>query len=205
MEERSIDSLLLDGGCLCLNFINTIHDRYSDEPFDYLDDYDKILEWSVKVEILTEPEKKEIVFRAEKHETEAEKVHGRILRAREILYDFFLAVAQDKRPGKSAFSQFNGLLSETMSHLQLNLSGQLVSQHHWKDKTDLKYPLYPVIKSAYDLLTADIPERIKECTACGWLFLDQSKNKSRKWCSMESCGSNVKAKRYYHRKKAAER
>jgi predicted RNA-binding Zn ribbon-like protein len=59
----------------------------------------------------------------------------------------------------------------------------------------------PVIYSAYELLLADKLNRIKECTNCGWLFLDTTKNGTRRWCSMNTCGSIVKAKEWYHRNK----
>lgn len=202
-QQRRIENLSLDGGRLCLDFINTISDRYSEDPFDYLSDYEKILEWSVKVRLLMPPAKKELGLIAQKDESRAKKVHGRIIEAREVLYDYFLAIAQNESPDEHTQKQFNGLLAETMSRLELSLSEKLELRHDWRNRTGLKFPLYPVIKSAYDLLTAGTPERIKECGACGWLFLDQSKNRSRKWCSMETCGSNVKAKRYYHRMKSS--
>jgi len=46
--------------------------------------------------------------------------------------------------------------------------------------------------------------RVRECdgAACTWLFLDQSRNRSRRWCSMESCGNRAKARRHYHRQRA---
>jgi predicted RNA-binding Zn ribbon-like protein len=67
--------------------------------------------------------------------------------------------------------------------------------------TDLYLPLRMALKSAYDILTGEEPRRIKECGACGWLFLDRSKNNARRWCDMQSCGSIDKSRRYYQRKK----
>ncbi|MGH7701051.1 MAG: CGNR zinc finger domain-containing protein [Gemmatimonadales bacterium] len=46
---------------------------------------------------------------------------------------------------------------------------------------------------------------MKSCPSCGWFFLDASKNRSRRWCSMATCGSSAKARRYYRRRKAARR
>lgn len=202
-QERSINTLTLDGGCLCLDFINTVHSRTVEEPFEYLSGYGELLDWAVKVEILTLSERKELESIAGENRGKAKKVLTDLIKARELLYDFFLPIAQNKTPNKPFQVQFNKLLTEAMSQVELNISDSLKARQQWKNKSDLKFPLFPVIKSAYDLLTANTPERIKECDACGWLFLDHSKNKSRKWCSMESCGSNVKAKRYYHRKKAS--
>lgn len=46
-------------------------------------------------------------------------------------------------------------------------------------------------------------DRIKECPypQCGRLFLDQSKNRSRRWCEMSMCGNRTKARRHYRRGK----
>ena len=48
-------------------------------------------------------------------------------------------------------------------------------------------------------------ERVKICPGddCAWLFLDESKNRRRTWCSMETCGNRAKVKRHYRRKTAA--
>lgn len=202
-HDRSIDTLSLDGGWLCLDFINTVDDRTVDHPFEYLPGYSELLDWEVKVELLSPSEKGEMETIAGKNSGKAEKVLGELISARELLYDLFLAIARNKKPNNADQAQFNALLGDAMNQFELHLADNLETHLEWKNKLDLKFPLYPIIKSAHDLLTANTPERIKECGACGWLFLDQSKNRSRKWCSMELCGSNVKAKRYYHRKKAS--
>jgi predicted RNA-binding Zn ribbon-like protein len=49
------------------------------------------------------------------------------------------------------------------------------------------------------LLTQGQLDRLGECPSCGWLFLDTSKNRRRRWCSMATCGSRDKARRYYER------
>lgn len=201
MEERSIDTMTLDGGWLCLDFINTVHDRSVEEPFDYISDYRKLLEWSLKVESLSVSEKKRLEKNAKADRKKANREHENVIKARGVLYDFFLPIAQNKTPADNSQAEFNSLLRQTMSQIELKLEDHFEVSQGWKNRSDLAYPLYPVIKSAYDLLTMDKLDRVKECGACGWLFLDQSKNKSRKWCSMESCGSNVKAKRYYYRNK----
>ena len=62
--------------------------------------------------------------------------------------------------------------------------------------------LDPIIKSAADLLVSPELKRVKQCAddACGWLFMDKSRNNSRRWCSMKDCGNRAKAHRHYLRK-----
>ena len=59
-----------------------------------------------------------------------------------------------------------------------------------------------VVDAAVRLLTSDQLSRMKACPSCGWFFLDTSKNNSRRWCSMEDCGSIDKARRYYRKKRS---
>ena len=191
----------MDGGWVCLDFINTVHDRTVENPFEYLSGYPELLVWCVKVGILTSERKTAFDKKVKENREEAERILEDFIKAREILYSFFLPIAQNRVPGKKLQKQLNVLLNRTMGQLELEVVGKQDVHQKWRDKSSLEYPLNPIIKSAYDLLTQDLLDRVKECGACGWLFLDQSKNKSRKWCSMENCGSNVKAKRYYHRNK----
>jgi predicted RNA-binding Zn ribbon-like protein len=71
----------------------------------------------------------------------------------------------------------------------------------WRYET-VDSPLWPVALAAYELLTGPRAGRIKRCAGCPWLFLDQSKNGSRRWCSMEICGTNQKVRLYVSRRAA---
>src|SRR6185437_14794355 len=65
--------------------------------------------------------------------------------------------------------------------------------------------LWPISRAAADLLVSDAERRkVRQCGAgdCEWLFLDTSKNRSRQWCSMQSCGNREKARRHYQRVRA---
>jgi len=61
---------------------------------------------------------------------------------------------------------------------------------------------YRLADQAVDLLTSALMARVKSCPGCGWFFLDASKNRSRRWCSMAACGSSAKARTYYRRRTA---
>jgi len=64
-----------------------------------------------------------------------------------------------------------------------------------------------VVHDAAGLLTSEKLDRVEECAddRCGWLFLDVSRNRSRRWCAMEDCGNRAKARRHYKRKRAVRR
>jgi len=62
--------------------------------------------------------------------------------------------------------------------------------------------LSPVVHAAVELLTSGPLDRVKACAGCHWLFVDESKNRSRRWCTMEVCGTNEKVRRYLARRAA---
>jgi predicted RNA-binding Zn ribbon-like protein len=74
----------------------------------------------------------------------------------------------------------------------------------WEETTDPARVLWPVVRCAADLLTGPDLPLVRECraTGCGWLFVDETKNHSRRWCSMKGCGSRFKAREYYARRRA---
>lgn len=60
----------------------------------------------------------------------------------------------------------------------------------------------PVAVSAVELLAGPDLERVRRCPGddCGWLFLDESRNGRRRWCSMQTCGNRAKARAHYRRR-----
>ena len=73
------------------------------------------------------------------------------------------------------------------------------------ESDDLERPLWDIARSAADLLTSGDHDRIKECasTTCEWVFLDRSRNRSRRWCDMSDCGNRAKARRFHAKKQTA--
>ena len=74
----------------------------------------------------------------------------------------------------------------------------------WAESLEaLDRPLWPVVRSAADLLTSDELAHVHKCAGdtCGWLFVDRSRNHSRRWCDMNECGNVAKVRRYRTRRK----
>jgi predicted RNA-binding Zn ribbon-like protein len=68
-------------------------------------------------------------------------------------------------------------------------------------ETDLELAVWVLAQSAASLLTSDAMAHVHMCRSetCRWLFLDSSKNHSRRWCDMRLCGNRMKARRHYAR------
>ncbi len=199
MKERSIETIRIDGGCLIFNFINTVNTRVEEDYFEYLSDYQEFMNWCRKVEMMEDSEIKLFRKYSQEHPEEAAKALEKLIKTREMLFDFFDHVITDSKPDENLIAKFNTVLSGAISHLSIdqNLNWSVLI---WPD--DLTSPLNRILFSAYEVLWEKPIERIKKCDACAWLFLDTTKNGKRRYCSPETCGSNEKAKRYYYRKKA---
>lgn len=203
-KERNIDTLPLDGGVLCFDFINTVHSWRDDEQqHEYLDSYSTLVQWSAKVDILSAKRRKQLQQYASQHAEQAVKALEKIKQVRQLLYQFFAIIAAGNIEAlpDDLLHKFNTVLSDALSHIRFSKHNSRLGQDWKEDNTDLLQPLWIVMKSAYDILTGEDPQRIKECPACGWMFLDHTKNNKRRWCNPHSCGSIEKTKKYYQKKK----
>lgn len=63
--------------------------------------------------------------------------------------------------------------------------------------------IWSVADSFSKLLAEKELVRIKVCDNhdCGWIFYDESKNKSRRWCDEKACGNIMKVRNFRARKK----
>ncbi len=123
---------------------------------------------------------------------------------RESLYDVFAALAINEQPQRQALERVQHMFANAMLHATLAHTHQHFTWT-WEDQQRLDFMLWPITSSAMDILTSEEWKRVKQCPGvgdCGWLFLDTSKNGSRQWCSMQECGSRVKMRRQYARKRA---
>jgi hypothetical protein len=66
-------------------------------------------------------------------------------------------------------------------------------------------PVDALVASAAELVADGPIERLRICDNCTWLFLDHSRNGSRRWCSMEGCGNQIKSRRLTERRRTARR
>ena len=200
-KNRSIETMPLDGGCVCFDFVNTIHSRVEEDSYDYINTYDDLIEWMEKVRLLPSEKLKTLKKQVNTNKKGAQKAVDEIKNKRELLYNFFSPVIHSRAPEKSIIDRFNQSLSDSLSALAIhNDKGDLILG--WDNsKVNFYEPLKYIFKNAFDIITTIPQNRFKECGSCGWLFIDKSKNNSRTWCSMKTCGSIEKAKRYYYRKK----
>jgi predicted RNA-binding Zn ribbon-like protein len=194
-------NLTLLGGELCLDFVNTVEHRDGEQPLEFLRSYADLLAWSHHVGLLTSEEAQRLRQEAELRPTEAAGVLDQAMSWRETLYQIFAAASRDQPVDGEALAQLNAMLTQTFTHLQL-LPRQGGFAWDWKDSVrSLDRMLWPVLRSAADLLTGVQLDRLGQCPGCGWFFVDGSRSRTRRWCDMRVCGNRAKARRHYARQR----
>jgi predicted RNA-binding Zn ribbon-like protein len=203
VKKYNIETISFDGGRLCLDYINSVHDRLEVPLNDYLQTVNDLIQWSFRAKVIDSGTLKAIEQNVLENTGQADAFFAEAINLREILYEMFLCIARDKRIPQKKLDDFNNLVSLYFPHLKIIQSD--VYGEEWNYPTGSLYLITaPILKDAYDLLLQGKQNRIRECPNCGWLFYDSSKNSSRRWCSMESCGSNVKALSWYHKHKSKD-
>jgi predicted RNA-binding Zn ribbon-like protein len=193
------------GNSLCLDFTHTLDERWSGHPQELLNSYSDLVSWGLFMHLLTDDQAQHLRDEAARHPARASQAFQKAIVLREAIYRIFYEIAEDSSPAEADLITLNALLSETMSHARI-LSKEDGFVWDWDDdERTLERLPWLVVRSAADLLTSDELDTVRACAAedCRWLFLDTSKNHSRRWCDMKSCGNRAKARRYNVRKKSS--
>lgn len=196
---RTLETLELVGGTPCLDFVNTINSRLHPEH-DYLVEYVDLLGWAKKVGILSSAQASALQKQAKQNAKGARNALKAAWRLRELLYRLFASVAKGAQPAKQDLDSFVTSYAEAIARGQLVDAGEHY-RTNWRMEGALDSILWPLIYSAGELLQSKDLNHVKECPGCGWLFLDTSKNQSRRWCSMNTCGARDKMRRYHRRQR----
>jgi predicted RNA-binding Zn ribbon-like protein len=195
-----IGRLRIVGGNLAVDFVNTVDGEPDWEPgFDTLRSYEDLVGWGYHVGILSEGRALRLVREARGRSAEAEAVHTRALALRDDLYEVFRALALGTRPPPGGVEALRVAETEALSRARL-VPGDGGYVWEWPDERDLAGMLWPVVHAATGLLTSGPLDRLKACVGCRWLFIDESRNRSRRWCTMEVCGTHEKVRRYLERR-----
>ena len=192
-----------NAGALCLSFANAFDIHVSDKHDEMLKEYADLVEWAQILEVIDIPTAQSLLHEANQRPDEAAAVLQSAWALRQVLYGTFASIAHRKSPDPDDLDALNTALSGALTHHCL-VSHEDGFIWGWDDATALDQVLWPVLRDAADLLTGNSLDRVGQCAdvhGCGWLFLDTSRNRSRRWCSMETCGNRAKAMRHYRRTK----
>ncbi|MFN2135815.1 MAG: CGNR zinc finger domain-containing protein [Candidatus Promineifilaceae bacterium] len=203
----AINNFDLDSGALCLDFANTMEWHASNNPHDKLQEFADLIAWAETAEIVSADQARLLLDLADQQPQKARAAFKRAIELREVIYRIFAAYAGQETFEAADLAAFNQALSTSMARAQVMPVADGFAWGWMEEKPDFEEILWPVVRSAANLLTSDSLGRVRQCAddrGCGYLFVDMSRNRSRRWCSMESCGNRAKAQRHYERQKQAD-
>jgi predicted RNA-binding Zn ribbon-like protein len=183
---------------LCLDFVNT-EGLERNSPPDRLESLDLFLDWAARHGLVDRASARTLAAARRAKAVESFLQRARVLR--EALYRVLSALSAGARPPREELAIVNRELAEGLPGLRLDWVQQKVRLVPADQPVALEGLLWPIAASAADLARSPLLDRLKECRSdgCSWMFIDESKNRSRRWCDMADCGNRAKARRYYHR------
>jgi predicted RNA-binding Zn ribbon-like protein len=197
LMETAVDvtQMRLVGGNLALDFINTRTGPPVGPPDgDVLTGYPELLTWGVYAGAVTPTEAAALRRLSRDDPGGTDAAFARALRTRDCVDDIFRKLAAGRGPGPRGLAELRDEFADALSHARLERGSGFAWT--WRDDHTLARPLRPVVHAAIDLLTTGTLDRIKVCGGCRFIFNDESKNRSRRWCSMDDCGTAEKMRRY---------
>jgi predicted RNA-binding Zn ribbon-like protein len=192
------------GGALCLDFCNTVGGSREGTAREKLNSVHDLIAWTEQAELIDQAEAARL--KREGNGGHSAAALRRAVEFREALYRIFRAASRGKAPDPSDLGRLNSELEASLGRLRVAKSkSEKGFRWQWGDETPrLENAFGPIARSAAELLTHDDALRqVGQCHGgnCGWLFVDLSKNHSRRWCDMRDCGNRAKVRKFRRRVK----
>jgi len=190
----------VDAGDPVLDYVNSVEWRNSPNPVDHYTSYADVVSWAIATGVISLENGTLIKVYAEKNPRKTKQSFQKIIRLRESLSGILSNIARGDIVEKADLGQLNAHVLEAQRASRLEPFSRGIRWGWGVEEGHLDLILWSVALQAATLLTSEKVTRIGECEddrGCGYLFLDESKNHSRRWCTMQSCGNRAKARRYY--------
>lgn len=192
------------GGDLCLDFCNTVGGKRGGIAREKLHSLADFISWAEQAELLSPAQAQDFSRSTARRPSEATALLARAIQLREAIFRILLTAAGGKIPAEKDMACLNAELAVSLGRLRIGpgTDGNGFAWEWTDEQLQLQHLLGPIARSAAELLVRDDwVAKIHQCEGdnCGWLFVDCSKNHSRRWCDMRDCGNRAKVRR--HRKR----
>lgn len=190
-------------GNLALDFANTVHSYGEPDPEDDLKTYADLVAWARQAGFVLGPERQGMT-QWQASPAAAAVVFRKFVQLRAVVYEIFAEVAARHSPRVEEISALEEYFRDAAAQLVLEKSGR----HYelaWQASTPaLERVRGDIARAAVDLLTSADLHRVRQCAGenCTWLFVDTSRNGTRRWCDMQACGNRAKVQRFRQRSRA---
>jgi predicted RNA-binding Zn ribbon-like protein len=185
------------GGWLCVDFANA----FGGTQRDGVGGYAVLLDWSWQANTLPREQARRLQRRASRDADRSAAVAERGIALAAALRRIFTAISDGGGPREQDVSLLNAELSTALGNLAVVPDDDDFALTWSAGGDDLESVLWPVARSAADLLVSADLRRLKSCDSptCSYLFVDASRPGRRRWCDMKVCGNRQKARRHRSR------
>lgn len=186
------------GGHPALDFVNTVAwRRDASKRVDRVSEFSALVEWAVSASLLDAEQAGALHTGPGFMHTE--DALEQALNFREVLYRALRSVAAAETPGPDEVETLQRAMTSALSCAEIVSLVPLQWAVQVRESADLPAVL---VLCGWRLLQFEDLTRLRECadSGCGWLFLDRSKNASRRWCSSGDCGNRARARRHYRQR-----
>jgi predicted RNA-binding Zn ribbon-like protein len=202
---RRAGSIARISGHPALDFANTAGWHASDERSEWLTSYDEWLAWLRAGSTLPASALRALAADSARDAARSQRALKRVLDHRELVYRVFTAVAHDRTPADVDLAAMHRARVDALGAADPRWQRGRYTLDWSRNASDLLAPLHPLMLAATELLESSRTERLRQCGnhPCGWLFLDQSKNGTRRWCSSAECGNASRVREFRARRSRA--
>lgn len=195
-------AIAMIGGHLALDFANTAGWHASADRIEHLRDYDDLVDWAQRAGIISVRVATALRRQATLHPQQAARALHRARELRELIYRVFAAIARSRRPAAADLERLHAAQTAALRAATPHWGAAGVEVRWSDDPSDLERPLHPIAAAAAGLAASAPFDRLRQCGnhPCGWLFVDTSRNGTRRWCSSEECGNISRVRRYRARR-----
>ena len=200
---REIEELDLVGGSLAVDFVNTADSATPQGPItdDHIRNFELLVGWAQRIGLVDTTTADLFVEGQSRRPQEAAGVHREALELRDALYDLLKASAVKAEPRETSEAVLRNRERDALGKARLVWRRDRW-RWEWGRPNHPRDILWPIVHSGSDLLTSEAVNRLRLCRGCRWLFMDLSRNSSRRWCTMAGCGNRAKARRFAARRRA---
>lgn len=187
----------LIGGHPALDLVNTLDWRFRDSgPEEFLTSYNDVVRFVVQAGLMTTAQARQLLRNTPENKTE--KILAATCELREAAANILYAAVDARKPQASSLAQLENAIKQASAQLQLRWTGSRLAQDLPQSPAAPELPLWLLALSTAEFMTSDQMQFLRECgnPECRWLFVDTSKNHTRRWCDMKICGNRMKARRF---------
>ncbi|MFI8481373.1 CGNR zinc finger domain-containing protein [Pseudomonas sp. NPDC078700] len=183
---------------LLLDFLNTTGGKSKARENERLASSPALFDWGLASQLIDNDEYQRLLQHSQADSATADNELSQVIQWREAVHALLHALASGEEPHAVAAKRVQTVIKQALASAQLHHAPGQPSDwridSHQAAFLTIKYRLALHLNQA---MTGGKYQQVKECEACSWMFIDTSRSRKRRWCSMSTCGNRAKARRFY--------